>query len=277
MGKQPFTINHRKRLISALADAYSDRDELNRLVHNELGVNPQAIIAERSTLTRAIEDLVSWSTSHDGGIVQLVRAAYSCRNEHPELLAIITEWSAVEFNVTPLSGVLSTRLSAISSRRIQAQDWKQLHHEAHRVSIRLMTLRMVATAGNLSPLDLDTLWMMETRSMINGLSQLSSLPFGTVKQTLVEQDQRTKWLIRLFNESSNLDELISQCTTFNDLQKLLGKIVHSLVITEKVNAELLYYIDEQLQRTIRELDNDVENLRTIFPVFEVVERDGALL
>jgi len=162
-------------------------------------------------------------------------------------------------------------LSLIVQRRMKAEYWKRLHEDYQNISLKLVIVRGIASPDNLEMAlqGLETHWRMECSDMIYRFIKLERLPDGTVKEDFLNADCNSKWLEGLRSAAEKLDNIVDQCEIAADLRVHIEGVKATLYNLEVVGSKLLNFLDARLQRTIKELDEDIESLRATFTASEL--------
>jgi hypothetical protein len=159
---------------------------------------------------------------------------------------------------------LAGLLGSIVQKRMQAEDWKQLHKDFQTVSLKLVMLRGATSPDNpeMTLQILEMVWRDECSDMIQRFTKLDRLPDRTVQEKFRDADRDSKWLERLQSAAEDLDRIVNQSVTVDDLR--VDEVRDTLYNLERVSSQLLNFLDDQLQKTIKELDTDIEKLRATF-------------
>jgi len=159
---------------------------------------------------------------------------------------------------------LANSLGTIAQWRIQARDWKFLHQKCQGISLKLIILRGVISTNDLQMVlhDIENYWMDECSVMIVSFWRLDGLPDGLARQEFTSSEHGKRWLQTMQNISGQVDDIVDQCVTTEDLLVHLSEISDALHGLERTSSELLNFLDHQLQRAISELDKDIELART---------------
>jgi hypothetical protein len=154
-------------------------------------------------------------------------------------------------------------LSSIIQRRLQTEDWKHLHADCQAISLKLVIIRGVASPDNLHMVlhDLETHWRMECSNMITKFIALEHMPDSYAKRELVKANNTARWFEKLELIIQQTDQIIDLCVTVEDLKVHQRDLMASLFSMELVVGQLLNFLDSRIQKTIRELDGDIEKIR----------------
>lgn len=154
-------------------------------------------------------------------------------------------------------------LGPLAQRRLQAEDWKQLHVEYQSLSLKLIILRGQIWPANLDGviLALEYNWSGECSALIHQYTDLERLSEGPVKTEFTSANRRSNWLARLETSAQRIDTLVGQCESAEDLAARLAELTAELHRVERMCSELLTFLDSRLQRAIRELDKELEVVR----------------
>lgn len=161
---------------------------------------------------------------------------------------------------------LDQALGSIVKRRIQAEEWKRLHEDCQTISLKLSIVRGVASPDNaeMALYGLETHWRLECSDMIRRFVELEHLPDGAVKQDFMTANQNSSWFRSLQQTAERIDQHVDQCETVEDLRIQMKHIVANLHSLELTSGQILKFLDARLQRTLKELDRDIERARASF-------------
>ncbi len=173
------------------------------------------------------------------------------------------------YNLLQIKG-MPDLIHAVVQRRMQAEDWKQLHADYQAISLKLVILRGAASPDNaeMALHGLETHWRLECSSMIEYFIKLERLPDGIVKQEFSFAESNSNWLLRLRVAAEQMDAIIDECATPDDLRHRMKEVVSTLYTLELISSQLLNFLDARLQKTIKELDRDIEAARSNFVTLE---------
>lgn len=155
------------------------------------------------------------------------------------------------------------RFGGISNCRIQARDWKHLHLEAQEISLKLTVLRGSVFPDNYQILlhDLEVLWQQDCSKRILQFVRLDGLADGVVKRKFISLEHCRQWISELKVTAEELDQLIGECLYPGDLSVRFSRIRFLLARVERTTCTLLSFLDSQLQKSIDELEGEVERAR----------------
>ncbi len=162
-------------------------------------------------------------------------------------------------------GNLANSLTSLIQRRMQLEDWKGLHEEYQSISLKLVIIRAAMSDEDSSVLlrDLVNHWSIECSSLILSFCELAGLRDGIVKREFLT-DQNARRLEALQALTLAIDEIVNQSYTVQLLEGRRKELGIALTGLERVGNELLKFLDRRMQRTIRELDGDLEQARASF-------------
>jgi hypothetical protein len=184
--------------------------------------------------------------------------------------ASVGDYNTTTINVTFQDGQTRTvqifrLLHPIDERRIQAEDWKQLHEEFQKISLKLVLVRGIVSPKNLHWVlqGLEIQWTLDCQDLIQKFIDLDRLPERVAKREFIAAHENGGWLAQLRSCSLELDGIIRQCVEPEELGSRLEEIIALLLRLERVGGQLLGYLDSRLQRVIKELDQAIYQARQI--------------
>ena len=150
---------------------------------------------------------------------------------------------------------------SVQQLQIQAEDWKELHKDLQDISHMLFILQGLVLPDDLDTTlhDLVTHWysmMIEYR--IRGFFDMGNLPDRTVKKEFMNTVERNKWLENLRSETEKMDEILSKCEVGGDLRHHIREVRATVNSLGRISSEMLRFLDGRLQKTIRELDTNIQ-------------------
>lgn len=157
-------------------------------------------------------------------------------------------------------------LHAVVTRKMDAQDWKQVHEDCQEINLRLIILRGALSDSDpyMSYSALHMHWRMDCSRRIKQLARFEHLADAPVKQELAGSGHHSHWLRDMLNITQEVDLIVTQCATPEQLQAAITVIRTQLSALEISSNELLKYVDVQLKLTLRNLERDIESARTQF-------------
>jgi|SRR5215216_5014329 len=151
-------------------------------------------------------------------------------------------------------------LGAIEENRMQAEDWKSLHEDFQRITLKLILVRGIVAGEDLK-LALDSFedhWTLECRDLIQSFIDLERLPERTARREFVIASEKSGWLVQLRSYALELDGVIGQA---EDPRIQIAKLLTALLRFERLSSRLLSYLDFRLQKVIKELDQAIAHAR----------------
>lgn len=158
---------------------------------------------------------------------------------------------------------LLAMLHPIEENRMQAEDWKSLHEDFQRISLKLVFVRG-AVAGEDLKLALQGLqdhWSFDCRDLIQYFVNLERLPERMVRREFITESAKSKWLVNIASYALALDGIIDECKEAEDLRGRFGEILATLRRLELISGQLLSFLDFRLQKVIKELDLAIAQAR----------------
>lgn len=143
-------------------------------------------------------------------------------------------------------------LTLFGEQSLQVKDWKTLHDQFQKLSIKLISVRGIVSSNKdyKSMLqDLEDHWRYECSSNINLYTQFSSIS-SKVRAQLEELDRSTNWLKQLKYLTKKINDEVDKCKNSKKLKTKIKSIRYSLSSLEKINGSFLGYLDDQLQENI---------------------------
>jgi hypothetical protein len=156
-------------------------------------------------------------------------------------------------------------LGPIDEHRIRAEDWKSLHVEFQRITLKLVQVRGAVSDQNLdfALIRFEDHWTHDCRDLIQRFAELERLPARATKQEFILANEKGGWLAQLLSHAVALDQIVSRCIDAEALRAHLADILATLLRLERVGSQLLDFLDSRLQRVIKELDQAVANAREL--------------
>ncbi len=165
-------------------------------------------------------------------------------------------------------------IDSLTQKRRQAEDWKQLHSECHDFYGLILVLRrgVIPYESQRTQEVLLEHWQNEASFRIWQFTQLTKLHDGVVKQELLQIESARNWFYSMNTCAKSLDNIIRDALTPEDIETNVVQIIHSLEHLYTITNELLKYLDGRLQKTIVDIESDVDHARNGFTQFTAASR-----
>ncbi len=189
----------------------------------------------------------------------------------PELIDLLQEqrshitWPTVPDDLQPPAAIgnlntnpMKSPLSTIIEHRVQAEDWKELHEQSQIISKNLFELRgMILLSDDVALRILLQSWQIMHSSAIREFVRFEKLSDGPVRERFLQRNQETVWLINLSGDRQKMDNIINELKDATQLQARMREIMETLNKLEAAFSQILYFADQGLKKTIRELDKAI--------------------
>ncbi len=164
-----------------------------------------------------------------------------------------------------------TLLSSLAEKRMQVQDWKELHEKFQDLSIKLIIIRGLISSDDYETIihDLEIHWSFECGPKIMRYMQFGRIiRNGHVRDKFEEVDRHSDWSNKIMNLVQKINEIINQSLEPENLKTRMKFLREYLSSLERINGSILAFLDDNLKVKISELENDFEKLRSrLLPSF----------
>lgn len=225
---------------------------------------------DRRTLERKLVEHAHIN-GHMDRLLSEIEKANTYQYEHFEADLILSNDSLVQDEVRGAADILpdiSSLFASVIRQRMQVMDWKQLHEDCQKINIELVVLRgvIVPVDVELALRDLEMHWTL-CSDRINRFVMLEGLSDRSVKQQFIKTHQNRLTKLQLIAE--NMDEFVRECITDQDFLERLEDIREVLMDLDLSTVLILEFLDGRLKRAIRDLEEEIETLRTILTLSEI--------
>ncbi|HAC63796.1 MAG TPA: hypothetical protein DCF68_09715 [Cyanothece sp. UBA12306] len=155
--------------------------------------------------------------------------------------------------------------SSLKNKLMQVLDWKVMHENFQDLSLKLICVRGLISSDDYKIVlhDLENHWRDECSSKISLYTEFSIIiRSGKVRDEFEEKDRNSNWSKRLKDYAKKIDDIVDGCVFPKDLDPKMESLISYLSSLEKINGQVLEYLDTRLKVTISELENDFEELRS---------------
>ncbi len=172
--------------------------------------------------------------------------------------------------VTPHNSLGSQSvLGPIGQKRIEAQQWKQLHEDCQRLSSDLALVRKSIMLDDMDTTihDLEMLWEMRCSDKARTFADVDRLPNGPVKQEFLRTISETAWIDRVKTVICTVDEIQIRICKPNNIfgggqsRESLDELINALGVLETIINQMLQFFDDRLKRVLQDLDTEIESAR----------------
>ncbi len=155
--------------------------------------------------------------------------------------------------------------SSLKKQLMQVLDWKMMHENFQDLSLKLICVRGLISSDDYKIVlhDLENHWRDECSPKISQYTEFSIIiRSGKVRDEFEEKDCNSNWSKRLKDYAKKIDEIVDGCVFPEDLVPQMESLRSYLSSLEKINGQVLEYLDTRLKVKIFELENNFEELRS---------------
>ena len=156
---------------------------------------------------------------------------------------------------------LSQLVELVVQRKSAAEDWKQLHEQCQGLNHELAVFRAFAWSSNPSLVDFELSWDVLGDELIQ-FTRLEHLVDGLVRGDMKRACEQSRWFPKIVADVNWISSVLSECYQIEDLRDQSKELEHAVWRLQIVMGEILKFLDRRLQMTIRQLDRDLESVRT---------------
>lgn len=157
-------------------------------------------------------------------------------------------------------------LDLLYKKRRIIEDWKRLHENFQNISLKIVTVRGLVVTEDYDILlhDLEFHWRNECSFEIMRCTDRKRIIY--IHEVSVELDEveiNSNWFKKLQLYTTKINENIDFCSDSHDLILRIDLIKSYLSSIEKVNSQLLTYLDDMLKNAIIEIESDFQEFGSI--------------